>query len=230
MLQAAPCGPGSSSRAGLLEDGASPPQPRGLQGGTGPSWVPVCLEVTRWEATWMPPPAAWPWQALGCLPCLHLLLGRTPTSEALGKSRGGERKRGGAPSGPGGQPILFTWSWVSLGTGGLPPAPPPALLASARWGRGGRRAASWTPAPGPAFPDGRPWSTLAPGREATAALGRGGYQGCPPRSGQGQGAKCAPPPPAGGGALIGQGDPSLTPGTVATLEKEGSRGSRAVAL
>ena len=37
-------------------------------------------------------------------------------------------------------------------------------------------------------------------------------------------------PPPGGEALIGQGDPGLTPGTMAAQENGGPQGSRAVAL
>lgn len=178
------------------------PQPRSLQGDTGPSWVSVCLGVTRWEATRMPLPAAGPWQALGPLPCFHLLLGRTPTSDALAKSGGGGRKWGGVPGlrspysvGPGraahfcSQRAGFPWgplacprprprpSWPRRTGGGVDAGPPPGPLP---WPCLPRRAASVR-------------STLAPGREAAAALGGGGYRGCPPRFGQGQGALNAPP-------------------------------------
>lgn len=95
----------------------------------------------------------------------------------------------------------------------------------------------WTPG---RLLDPCPWPCL-PGRAASvhSGAGTGGNScpwkrwvpGLPTEVGAGPGsAKCAPPPPAGGGALIGQGDPSLTPGTVAALENEGSRGSQAVAL
>ncbi|XP_070331836.1 apoptosis-inducing factor 3 isoform X1 [Odocoileus virginianus] len=130
----------------------------------------------------MPLPAAGPWQALGPLPCFHLLLGRTPTSDALAKSGGGGRKWGGVPGlrspysvGPGraahfcSQRAGFPWgplacprprprpSWPRRTGGGVDAGPPPG------------------PLPWPCLPR---WaasvrSTLAPGREAAAALGGG---------------------------------------------------------
>lgn len=131
-----------------------------------------------------------------------------------------------------GRPLLFTWSWVSLGTNGLAqPRPHPLLATAHTGGRGGGWAASWTPAPLPCLPGpGSLGPLLGWEQEAVAALGEVGIQGCPPGWELGGELNVAPlrreKPPSTRKALVCQGDLGLTPGMVASLENGGSQGSR----
>lgn len=192
MLRAAPVVLGAPAARVSWRMGQSPPQPR-CQGGTGPSWVPVCLEVTRWGGHLDAPTSCLALASpLAPSPRLHLLLGRTPTSEALGQGRGAEAVR---LVGPGGAAHSVHGAGFPGGPEKPASAPPPALLASARWGRG-ERGCLLDPCPGPQGLPGRAASVHSARTEATAALGRGGYQGCPPRSGQGQGVQMCTLAPA----------------------------------